>query len=310
MNELVDMIYKLSRPIDGYNLMNYKNKWWGVGKNGEFVYGIDSINKNINPITQTTKLLKVYIATDFNCKINGEVCKKKLSLYVLASTDEQIIKTFFQICFAFGDNVSEQILLDTFCDLRELFSNKTKPLPIELQGMYGELFSMYNLKKNYNIDIAKYYQKEQHRKFDFSLTDKKKIEVKTTTKSERIHHFLHQQLDTDRLDISIISILFQKDDAGMSLLELINKCKDIFIYNPIVIIYIETMIKNIEESELESIKYNIDYAKSSFKIYNGIDVPKVREKNIDGVYNIEYDVDFSNIKTMSVNDFNGWVTSV
>ena len=54
------------------------------------------------------------------------------------------------------------------------------------------------------------------------LSEKKKIEVKTTLKEDRIHHFLHQQLDTDRLDIRVISILLQKDDAGMSLLDLIN----------------------------------------------------------------------------------------
>ena len=306
MNELVDMINKMEKPVEGFNLINYRNKWWGVGKNSEIVYGIDSSDNNVNSIVQTTKLMKVYIATDFICKINDEVCNKKLSIYVLEHTDVRIISIFIQVCNALGDNVNEQILLNTFYDLKELFANKFKPSDIELQGMYGELFSMYYLKKSFSLDIAKYYQKEMRRKFDFSLTDTKKIEVKTTIRPERIHHFLHQQLDTDRLDIRIISILLQKDDKGMSLKELIHKCKDIFKTNPIVIIYIESMIKNIDESELNAIAFNEHYSQDNFKIYNGLDIPRLQEKNVDGVYNIEYDVDFSNVKEMQVRDFKNW----
>ena len=137
-------------------------------------------------------------------------------------------------------------------------------------------------------------------------SDIKKIEVKTTTRPERIHHFLHQQLDIDRLDIRIISILLQKDDKGMSLKELIHKCKEIFKTNPIIIIYIESMIKNIDENELNAIAFNEYYSQDNFKIYNGIDIPRLQEKNVDGVYNIEYDVDFSNVKEMQVSDFKNW----
>ena len=49
------------------------------------------------------------------------------------------------------------------------------------------------LLKFYDIDISEYYQIEDRRKFDFSISDRKKIDVKTTTKPERIHHFLQMQ---------------------------------------------------------------------------------------------------------------------
>ena len=97
MNELIDMINKMEKPVEGFNLLNYKNKWWGVGKNGEIVYGIDSSDNNVNSIVQTTKLMKVYIATYFICKINDKVCNKKLSIYVLEHTDVRIISIFIQI---------------------------------------------------------------------------------------------------------------------------------------------------------------------------------------------------------------------
>lgn len=51
------------------------------------------------------------------------------------------------------------------------------------------------------------------------------------------------------------------------------------------------MTKNIEDSDIDSIRFNIEYAKNNLKIFNGDDVPRIKEKDINGVFNIEYDVD-------------------
>ena len=127
-------------------------------------------------------------------------------------------------------------------------------------------------------------------------------------KELQIHHFLHQQLDTDRLDIRVISILLQKDDAGMSLLDLINECKDLFSSYFEIILHIEMMTKNIDMDELDSIKFNYHYAKTNFKIFDAMKIPKIKERNIEGVFNVEYDVDFSNVQNESIGKFIDWIT--
>jgi len=308
MNNIISIINSLAKPPKGFNILELDGFIWGVGSNGETLFGLDSSQSKTSEIIQSTKYLKLYINHKFSCLINGEQQYKNLSLYVLNSAETKMQELFVRLCLSMTDELNEEQMLRNFFNLKDLFTNQKKPSLIELQGMFGELFSIYYLKTNYGLDISTYYQKEEKRKFDFSISEKKKIEIKTTLKPERVHHFLHQQLDTDRFDIKVISLMLQKDDCGMSLLDLINECKDIFSNYLIIILYIEMMTKNIDDSDLASIKFNVEYVKNNLKIFNGTDVPKVKEKDINGVFNIEYDVDLENVQPISKGKLIDWVS--
>lgn len=307
-NEIKEILSKINIPEEGYNLVRFDNYYWGKSSTGDIVFGFLTINKNIIPLSQSTEHLKLYINHDFKINIGDAFEYKKMSVVVLKNNVDKNADAFIRVILSMVDNLNEEKLLKHFLELKNLFSYEKKILKIELEGMFGELFAMYILKINYGIDISLYYQKEDRRKFDFNLSDKKKIEVKTTLKEDRIHHFLHQQLDTDRLDIRVISILLQKDDAGMSLLDLINECKDLFSGYFEIILHIEMMTKNIDIDELDSIKFNYHYAKTNFKIYDAMKIPKIKERNIEGVFNVEYDVDFSNVQNESIGKFIDWIT--
>lgn len=308
MITLLSTINALSKPSNGFNIFERDGYIWGIGANGETLFGLNSSDSKISPIFQSTKYLKLYINHVFSCFIDGEQILKKLSLYVLVNTESKMQELFVRLCHSMTNNLNEEQMLRNFFDLKDLFTNRKKPSIIELQGMFGELFTIYYLKTNYGLDISTYYQKEEKRKFDFSISEKKKIEIKTTIKPERVHHFLHQQLDTDRFDIKIVSLMLQKDDCGMSLLDLINECKDVFSNYLLIILYIETMTKNIDDSNLDSIRFNIEYAKKYLKIFNGIDIPRIKEKDINGIFNIEYDVDLENVQSISKGKLIDWVT--
>lgn len=308
MITLLPTINSLSKPSNGFNIFEHDGHIWGIGANGETLFGLNSSDSKLSSIVQSTKYLKLYINHVFSCLINGEQNLKKLSLYVLVNTESKMQELFVRLCLSMTNNLNEEQMLRNFFDLKDLFTNRKKPSTIELQGMFGELFTIYYLKTNYGLDISTYYQKEEKRKFDFSISEKKKIEIKTTLKPERVHHFLHQQLDTDRFDIKIVSLMLQKDDCGMSLLDLINECKDVFSNYLLIILYIETMTKNIDDSNLDSIRFNIEYAKNYLKIFNGIDIPRIKEKDINGIFNIEYDVDLENVQSISKGKLIDWVT--
>ena len=62
-------------------------------------------------------------------------------------------------------------------------------------------------------------------KFDFSISEKVKLEVKATVKNIRTHHFRHEQLMTEVYDIFVLSYLLRYDDEGLSLFELLMSCK-------------------------------------------------------------------------------------
>lgn len=302
-------IRTLPTPEDGYNLIEIDTYLWGKNSNGEIAFGFASRNKNILPLRQTTKHLKLFINHLFKITIDGALKERKLSLLVLKETDEKHADIFIRIAISMLDDLNEEKLLKHFLELKDLFSNEKKISKTELEGMFGELFAMYVLKINYGVDISIYYQKEDKRKFDFNLTDKRKIEVKTTLKPERVHHFLHQQLDIDRYDIRVISIMLQKDDAGMSLLDLISECKDLFSTYFTIVVHLELLTKNVDDAELEEMKFNFRYAKDNMKIFDASKMPRLKEKDFEGVFNVEYDVDLVNAQSESSGKFIDWITS-
>ena len=63
-------------------------------------------------------------------------------------------------------------------------------------------------------------------KFDFTLTEKKRIEIKSTLKANRTHHFKHDQLLSELYDIRVVSIMLRRSDVGISLGDLIEKINE------------------------------------------------------------------------------------
>ena len=59
----------------------------------------------------------------------------------------------------------------------------------------------------------------------FSISEKLKLEIKSTTKNSRTHHFRHEQLMTELYNIYVLSYMFRYDDEGLSLWELILESK-------------------------------------------------------------------------------------
>lgn len=308
VEEIKTIMQSLPVPENGYNLVEIDSYLWGKNAGGEIAFGFTSKNENIMPMTQSTKHLKLFINHQFKVTIGGHTSERKISLLVLKETEAKHLDVFIRVSISMIDDLNEEKLLKHFLEIKDLFSNERRISKTELEGMFGELFAMYVLKINYGIDISVYYQSEERRKFDFNLTEKKKIEIKTTLKPERVHHFLHLQLDTDRYDVRVISIMLQKDDAGMSLLELANECKDLFSTYFTIVLHLELITKNIEDSELEEMKFNFEYAKDNMKIFDANKMPRLKEKDVDGVFNIEYDVDLTNTPNESAGKFIDWIT--
>ena len=307
----IEEIYKIldetTIPKEGYNLKKLENVYWGKSRDNEVVFAIESLNKQTLPIVQTTKYLTLYVNEEFEINEGGQLRTANMSMLVLKIDDQYYLDLFVQLTQTFSLVVSEDELLKYFISLKDLFSLDKKASLSELQGFYGELIAMYILKINYGVDISIYYQTEQKRKFDFSITDRKKIEIKTTTKSERIHHFLQEQLNIQRFDVRIISIMLQKDDKGMSLKELICECKEIFASNLGLMLCIERMLKNTSIEEIDKVKFNYAYTKENIKIFDARNIPRLNEKSPDGVYNVEYDSDLSSAIKETVNKTINWI---
>jgi len=311
MKEIETILENLSQievPSEGFRMRRIGNYYWGKSSDGMLFFGIDSANEKLQSITQKTKYLTLYLNTDFLIDEAGIKKDKRLSLILLNSTNEKYQEIFVRLGSSLKADLTDDELLHYFINMKDLFASDKKCSFQELQGLYAELYAMYTLKINYGVDISFFYQSEDKRKFDFSVSDKKKIEIKSTIKPDRIHHFLLEQLNTQRFDIKVISVMFQKDDCGTSLYDLIQECKDVFTDYVLLILHIEMMVKNISDDDLKEIRFNDAYSRDNLKIFDAIDVPRVQEKTSDGVFNVEYDSDLTTAKSMPSGRFIDWIT--
>ena len=309
MDNIKKILNTVNTPEDGLILNKINFFYWGKSSKGDIVYGFESKNTNLIPIAQTTKYLKIFLNTKFNVLFSDTTTQKNMSLLFLKNEGIKFLDIFIRLTETIKDTISEEELLNYFLDLQNLFSNESPKSIKELQGLYGELYTMIYLKEKLNIDITKYFQSENKRKFDFSINENKKIEIKTTTLPTRIHHFKLEQLNILRYNIMITSILLQKDDSGLSLKSLIKKVRESFANNLKLLIYIESIIKNIDTDILEILKYNNTFIAENIKFFKATDVPRIEEKTMNGVFNVEFDSNLSTIKDLDENEINDWIFS-
>jgi hypothetical protein len=140
-------------------------------------------------------------------------------------------------------------------------------------------------------------------KFDFSITSKMKLEVKSTFSNERRHHFKHDQLVEGGFDIYVLSYLLREDDQGLSLFELIQYTIPFLANNKNQLLRIYSILKDINESTLKSIKLSQDFLLNQRRFYKAIDIPKFNEKSPEGVMNAEYDSVLENVPSIPTGKF-------
>lgn len=299
----------LVQPRDDiFNVVNEGDSYYGINVDGHVVFISPSLNKNIRSSSQETKHL--YLSTNTRCSLKTTTNNIEGFYNILICKEREFksVISFLQLTDVYSKVYEESgINIRTFFEtLKNLFSNK-KQLPlIELQGLYGELFIMEYL-RGFQFDISKYWQSKEKMKFDFSISDVKKIEIKTTTGDKRIHKFRHEQLVSDIYDTWIVSIMLRKDDKGLSLYQLAEDVKKNNPKNLNLHTRITNLLNNYTVEELEEIKFNKDYSQKNIGFFRTTNIPKFPEKQPSGVTNTEYDSDLGSTKSGNVSELLEWI---
>lgn len=303
INSIIEKIDSLNLPEHGYIFTEIENVYFGKSYDGFYSFGKKVDNQSILPIIQDTKFLSLYINGIFQI---GDGTEKNLSVVSLKSDDKKLIETFIRLSISIIPEISDKKFYDYFLSLKEIFSNSVQKTETELQGLYTELYTVKYLYENLQLDLSSFYQSQDKMKFDYSISDIKKIEIKSTQKSERIHHFRQEQVNTLMYDIIVFSYLLRKDDKGLSLYDLINYCKNTFANNFLFITHIEKFIYKTSDSELQKLKFNEQYTVNNLKLINANQIPKIEKTSGNGVFNIEFDSNITNCESFDLQIFKSW----
>jgi len=282
---------------------------YGKDNDGNAVFIMRSHDAKQYPLCQETKSLRFY----FNKKCILEeagVSKDEIAHVLVCKTPSaDKLAAFVRLTYAFAEQVDKDdqyYLPKLFSTLSSLFDKERTVSEIELQGLFAELYVILYF-ENSGCTISNYWQSRSKMKFDFSISEKKRIEIKSTLRPERVHHFRHEQLLSEIYDIRIASLMLQKNDCGISIKDVVDRIRDIYSTNYALLMRIEAITSQVEEIQLTNLRYDEEYIKQHIAFFDANDAPHFNEKSPEGVFNAEYDCSFENVRKLDFAEVVEWI---
>lgn len=312
-NEILERINKIPCPENGFYVFWTEDRKSLYGKDSEnnIVFMLPSASPRLAVLQQETRALS--FTFNKRCLLDIEGKQEHAIMHSIVCKDRTAdkIEAFIRLTYAFSFNESgndQYYLAKLFSAISHLFVAEKPSSEIELQGLYAELYVILYLKER-GVDIASYWQSKNRMKFDFSFNAQKRLEIKSTVKTDRVHHFKHEQLLNQLYDIKVVSVQLQKNDCGISLLDLISQIRVEYANNFALLLRIDSIISNIDNRVAENLKYDDTYSRLHIKFYDAKEIPHFNEQTPEGVFNAEYDCILDNVQDMDVQDVVKWIKS-
>lgn len=186
--------------------------------------------------------------------------------------------------------------------LINLFSQLSKPPQKTIQGLWAELFLIERSKSpDY---LIKAWHAFPEAKFDFN-DGIDKIEVKSTSRSKRVHSFSIEQLNPNiGSSVIIASVMVAQTGVGKSIFDLVqlieSKVTDatlMFLLNEIIA---KTLGKDLERSF--EVFFDYQQAIDTLQFYDCISIPKISASSIPAeISNVHFECDLSAIECLKLN---------
>lgn len=277
----------------------------GVSKEGLPLFFIATKDTSKNAIDINLKLIQV--AFQKNCKLISKEGDKSDGIYTIVSlkTDSEDIGKYFVNTL---HNLINQLELNpSFVQIKtelnnliNLFRSLSKPAKKTIQGLWTELLFI-NQSNDIEYVIKSWHQGKNDR-YDFN-DGIDKVEIKSTSKSDRIHRFSLSQLQEIKDTVIIIGSTFTVEiGKGISANELIEtiseKVSDPSLILKIYNVVAETMGDNFQH--IFDIYFDYNYALNSILYFNIRDIPKISSEALPSqITNVKFDCNLSNIDSIN-----------
>ena len=246
-----------------------------------------------------------YISVLFNktCRIiddENQESSKTYSIIILNSDNYDFQNYFLEVMYLMLQNIPQNPTssqLKTEIDkIIKLFSCMSKPAVKTIQGLWAELL-VIEQSKNPEY-LIKAWHSSPNSKFDFD-DGSDKIEVKSTSRTERMHSFALEQLNPNKNSkLVIASVFVHQTGIGKN----INDLRDQILLriNDIQVQAIfDSMIFKTLGNELETafdFCYDYQLAVDELKVYNAELIPKINVENIPAeISDIHFSCNLSNV---------------
>ena len=260
-----------------------------------------------------TKMVSLHIGQNYSVTTTTGTSGIELLHALHCETNEPTdIETFLVLSEAFltrhaGDRIDQDDITSFFRSMVRLFEvTPARDIWSEKLGLWGELFMMSRV-RGFQFWLP-FWHSDTTRRFDFSYGHRR-IEVKTTTRPERIHHFSHRQIFAiEDEEILVASLVVNEDDAGLSLRQLVLECRSA-IHGMADYLKLEKAVRKAGMENISEIGpiFDATEAAASLAWFRSMDVPHFRVPEPAGVSGTRYKVDLSTGPTVTALELDEWL---
>lgn len=225
--------------------------------------------------------LKVYYNQLCSVEVGKYKQEKNFTIIKYVGEDEFLKYHFLSICsillHSLGNEVSNVGVTKIVNRFIELFKSIQSPAKNTIQGIWGELFLINECNNIKGLLEAWHAVPEELYDFGFKNS---RIEVKTSSDGKRTHEFSYEQLlSPTNVKVFIASLFVKRLTVGISVLDLVNQIEtkingDFKLIEKLHFVLNETLGEDI--FHINSLRFDYEIAKDSFRVFNAIDVPKFK----------------------------------
>ena len=316
---LIKLFDSLSIPAKGISdafnavlIPDYPNFRIAVDSKGNSVLLLAVADSQKSTRLKNIRLKHLQLVKDVNCKIteNGESTSQTFTVITFLNTDRNLQEYFLQISETLFKSLNEkptqQQVFETLRKFVEIFRALSDVPTNTAQGLWAELFLIDIA--NDTKPVLSYWHNFPEETFDFN-SGAEKIEVKSTSRFERIHTFSSEQLNPPvGSRLLIASIFVSQSNTGKSVQDLVESITMKIGSKFELIEKLNTLVsKTLGNSFEQSIKIKFDYemAENSLRFYSHQDIKKIEEIDIPTeVSAVKYKSDLSTITSINLESLN------
>ncbi len=293
---------------DSFNiapLPSIKNHKIGISQNEYPMFFIKcGDSENVKSIDCNLEFISVQFNRSCQLQINKKKVEKGVYTIISLKTDsidlqEYFLDVVYLVIKKLPQSPNLKELKVEVEKLINLFSKFSQPPIKTIQGLWAELIV---IEQSNNPDyLIQAWHSSSTDKFDFN-DGIDKVEVKSTSKSKRIHNFSIEQLNPNKNSSLIIASVFTVETGiGESIFGLVNsienKLKDQKLSFRINEIIAQTLGKDFEKAF--DIFYDYQLAIDSIAYYDILNVPSINPNNIPKeVNNVRFDSDLTDLPSL------------
>jgi hypothetical protein len=279
----------------------------GVSKEGLPLFFIATKDTIDNAMDINLKLIQV--AFQKNCELVSKKGDKSVGIYTivtLKSDSEGIVKYFVNTVYYL---INQLDLTPSFAQIKaelnnlvNLFRSLSKPAKKTIQGLWTELLFI-DQSNDIEYIIKSWHQGENDR-YDFN-DGINKVEIKSTSKNDRIHRFSLLQLQEIKDTSVIIGSTFTVETGkGISVNDLIESIKG-KITDHSLMLKIHNTVANTMRDDFDhifDIYFDYSLALNSILYFDVRSIPKIHSEDVPNqITNVKYDCNLSKLDAIDQN---------